>query len=246
MPHEKTDIYKTLYPVVRAGLRVSFDRSVEGIENIPSEPALYAPNHILFEDSLLVAASYTEATGVPMRFGAKQEYFDGRGIDDAGKFGRPVRWLMEHARMIPVDRENINIRSFQVLQEAVARRFDNGDAVGLHPEGTRVEDDKIYKFRMGAARIALALSVPIVPVGIVYSPYDRLRRLHADVTFGTPIMPSEYNTGAFASLANRPKAERLTQLVEDYVANLTGMEQTGAFAPMRELYRLPGRTNRRK
>ncbi len=238
MSHEKADYYKTLYPAFRVGIDRKFDRSVEGIENIPDTPAIYAPNHIQFADSLIVAASYTEATGIPMRFAAKQEYFDGKGLDDKGKFGRSLKWIMEHGRMIPVDREAVSPRAFQALQLEVGNRLDNGDAVALHPEGTRSEDGRLHKFKSGASRIALAQMVPIVPVGIVYTNYSNGNKTHVDVEFGRPVMPSEYTRAPYTLLPGRQKAEHLIQVVEDRVADITGMPQSGTFAQLRKLRHL--------
>lgn len=235
MSHEKADFYKTLYPAFRFGLDRKFDRSVEGLDNIPEQPAIYAPNHIRVEDSLLVAASYTEATGIPMRFAAKQEYFDGKGLDDKGKMGRTVRWIMEHGRMIPVDREATSPRAFQELQRQVEDRLVHGDAVALHPEGTRSEDGRLHKFKSGASRIALAQMVPIVPVGIVYTNYSNNRKTHVDIEFGRPVMPEEYTHTPYTLLPGRQRAEHLIQVVENRVADMTGMPQSGAFAKLRKL-----------
>jgi len=238
MSHEKADYYKPLAPVFRFGLDRKFERDVSGIENIPDQPAIYAPNHIRFEDSLLVATSYTEATGIPMRFAAKQEYFDGKGMDDKGKLGRTVRWIMEHGRMIPVDREASSPRAFQHLQEQVGDRLSHGDAVALHPEGTRSEDGRLHKFKSGASRIALTYGVPIVPVGIVYSKYSNNRKTHVSIEFGQPVMPDEYKHLPYTLLPGRQKAEHLIQVVEDRVSDITGMPQSGTFAQLRKLRHL--------
>lgn len=238
MSLERMDAYKVLWPAVRAGLDRKFDREVLGTENIPDTPAIYAPNHIRFEDSPLVAVSYTEATGIPMRFAAKQEYFDGRGMNDKGKYGRTIRWVVEHARMIPVDREGINLRAFQELQAQVQDRLEHGDAVALHPEGTRSEDGRLHKFKSGAARMAIALSVPIVPVGVVYTTSTNERKAHATIQFGEPVMPEEYKSAPYSLLPGRQKAEHLIQTIENRVADMTGMDQTGTFAQLRKLRHL--------
>lgn len=240
MSHEKADFYKPLAPVFRFALDKKFDRAVTGVENIPETPAIYTPNHIHAVDSPLVAVSYSELTGLPMRFAAKREYFEGRGMDDQGKFGRIVKWVMEHGHMIPVDREGANPRAFQELQLQVASRLGNGDAVALHPEGTRNEDGKLHKFKSGAARIAIALSVPIVPVGINYTEYSNGDKTHVDIEFGQPIMPEEYTALPYSLLPARQKAEHFIQVAENRVADMTGMPQSGAFAQLRKLRHLGG------
>ncbi len=104
--YEKRDLYKVLYPAFRFGLDRKFDRAVEGIENIPEGAAIFTPNHSRIVDSLLVAVSYTQETGRPMRALTKSEYFEGEGLDGNGKLGRTAKWVVEHSGMIPVDRED--------------------------------------------------------------------------------------------------------------------------------------------
>lgn len=231
--HEKLDAYKVLYPAFHFVLNRQFDRTVTGIENIPDTPAIYTPNHIRIADSPLVAATYTEATDEPMRFVVKKEYLDGEGIDGHGKLGRSVRLLMEYTGMIPVDREATGVHANQDFQNQVIDRLERGGAVALHPEGTRSDDGRLYKFRSGAAHIALAAHVPIVPVGIIYSQFDNKRKTHVSIEFGQPVMPEEYNEPPYSELAGaRNKSEALIQEIENRVALLTGMEQAGKFAEL--------------
>lgn len=232
---KRRDAYKLVYPVFNAVLNRYYHRTVSGVENIPDTPAIYVPNHIKIADSLLVAAAYTDETGIPLRFGAKQEYFEGKGINDNGKLGRSVQWVMEHTHQIPVDRESRDPRAFQRLQSEVADRIAYGDSVALHPEGTRSTDGRLHKFKSGAARIALALSVPIVPVGLVYTEHSNKRFTDVDVKFGKPVTPEEFTHLPYAVLPNKQRAEYLSQVVENRVADLTGMEQSGAFAVLRKL-----------
>ncbi len=236
---KRRDAYKLVYPVLNGILNHSYHRTVSGAENIPDTPAIYAPNHIKLADSLLVAAAYTDETGLPLRFGAKQEYFEGGGMNDKGRFGRSMRWLMEHTHQIPVDRESRDPRAFQRLQTDVADRLAYGDSVALHPEGTRSTDGKLHKFKSGAARIAIALSVPIVPVGLVYDERSNRRVTDVEIIFGKPVMPEEFTHLPYNLLPNKQKAEYLSQVVENRVADLTGMEQSGAFAVLRKLRHRP-------
>lgn len=235
MPKEKADCYSRLYPAARWMIDRRFDRDVSGTENIPEGPAVYTPNHIIMADSPIVAVSFTEATGRPLRFAAKQEFFDGKGVDDNGKWGRTVRWVMEHTHMVPVDRESANPRDLMAFQQAVAHRLQQGDSVALHPEGTRSNDGKLHKFKSGAARLAIAEMVPIVPVGLVYETYSNGSKTHVDVTFGEPIMAEEYTKLPHSLLPRRQKAEHFTHVAERRVARLTGAEQSGVFAQLRKL-----------
>lgn len=227
---EKHDIYSIVYPLAKRTLDNRFPRTVTGLENIPDTPALYTPNHLRFVDSFLVSTSYTEATARPMRFGAKQEYFNGDGIDNHGKLGHVMKWFVENTHAIPVDRDNKNIRAFFDLQDGVRERIEAGDSVAFHPEGTRSLDGRLNKFRSGAARIALALSIPIVPVGIVYEPRSYSRRTDVSVKFGVPIMPEEYDKYPYVDLAKSKKAAALSEELECRVATLSGQRRSHEFA----------------
>lgn len=231
MPREKIDLYKPFFPAFKYGLKRKYDIAVEGVDEIPNTPAIYAPNHIRLADSALVAMAYTDATSIPLRFAAKQEYFDGLGLDNKGRLGRSMRFLMEYSHMIPVDRERVDM---DALMSDSTRALQRGDSIALHPEGTRSEDGKIHRFRPGAALIAIANSVPVVPTGLVYTDYSNGRKTHVDVIFGTPLSPDDFST---PQRNERRQALLLTQAIEDRVADLTGMEKSGVVAKLRKLRR---------
>jgi len=179
----------------------------------------------------LVAASFTEETKTPIRFGAKKEYFDGLGIDNNGKLGRTALWMMEHTRQIPVDRSGGDPKAFMRLVDSVGEAIDRGDSVALHPEGTRSNDGRLHKFQLGAARIALDLGIPLVPVGLVYTDRSNSWKVDVDVAFGEPITPEQYHSAPYIfAPGKRGKAEALTQTLENRVSDLTGMRQSGMFA----------------
>lgn len=227
---EKHDVYNMVYPMAKFAMDRKYPRNVTGTENIPDEPAMYAPNHLQFVDSFLVATSYTEATDRAMRFGAKQEYFDGDGIDNHGKLGHVMKWFVENTHAIPVDRDAKNPRAFFALQDAVRERIEAGDSVALHPEGTRSLDGRLNRFRSGAARIALALDIPIVPVGLVYEPRSYSGKTDVSVKFGVPVMPEEYRDQPYVDLANGQRAKALSEEMELRVAMLTGQQRSHEFA----------------
>lgn len=227
----KKDYYRQLFPAFDLYLSHHYDIRTHGEDNILDRPAIYVANHVRFVDSMLLAAAYTRETKQPLRFVAKQEYFDGKGIDDNGKLGRTAMWLVEHTHMIPVDREGENPRSFINLQNDVADRIAHGSSVALHAEGTRTEDDLLYKFKSGAARIAIALSAPIVPVGIKYTDSEKTR---CDITFGEAVRPEVYHELPYSVLPGRLKAEHLSDIMEERVAKILGQKRAGVFAKLRK------------
>jgi len=224
------DLYMTAVPFFNTALAFKYDRHVEGFHNIPEQPALYAINHLRFEDSLIVAGIVAKHIKRPLRFGAKSEYFEGMGLDNHGKLGPQVKWFMERTGQIRVQRDS-DPRSFQQLSQDAAETFQRGDSLALHPEGSRSLDGRLNKFKSGVARIALQNHVPIIPTGLVYTSNEKFgERDDVDIMFGEPIMPEEYEKRPFSLLPMRQRADRLTHTLEERVATLTHQERSHEFA----------------
>ena len=235
-PKEPKDLYRLLYPIAKLALDYKYTLEVEGVENIPDEPAIFAANHIHAVDSLFVSEAYTEQTGKPIRFAVKRGYVDGTGIDDKGKFGRTARFVVNHTLQVPVDREGGDKEAYKVFENGVRRTFERGDSFAIHPEGTRSNDGRLHKFKSGVGRLAIANKVPAVPVGLVYDTSSNKRKINVRVSFGTPVMPEELQRYPYtALLGNKYKADHLTQVLENRVAQQTGMDQSGMFAVLRKL-----------
>ena len=79
---------------------------------------------------------------------AKQEVFD-------SKITGPI---MRACRHIPVDRDS-GAASYEVAVE----RLKAGELVGVYPEATISRSFEIKEFKSGAARMAIAAGVPIIP-----------------------------------------------------------------------------------
>jgi 1-acyl-sn-glycerol-3-phosphate acyltransferase len=84
-----------------------------------------------------------------------------------------------------------------------------GHDVIIYPEGTRSRDGTAGSFHTGAARLAQAAGVPLVPVGItgtrtLLPPGGRLRRSTVGVLIGFPLSP---DTGDTTGLTRRARAE---------------------------------------
>jgi 1-acyl-sn-glycerol-3-phosphate acyltransferase len=99
--------------------------------------------------------------------------------------------------MIPIDRSGGG-KSDAALDaaEQVLRR---GELFGIYPEGTRSRDGMLYKGHTGAARLALKVGCPIIPVGIIgtreIQPPDTFMpkfRMECTLRFGRPVTPDRY------------------------------------------------------
>lgn len=147
---------RVTYPVVRTvaepALRRMFSMHPDGVEHVPRRgPAILAPNHLSFIDPICVALN------VPRRitFIGKAEYSD----------SWLTRWFMEMGGVIPVRREDS--AKAQTSLGLGAEVLRAGELLGIFPEGTRSPDGRLYKGKTGAARMALAVGCPVIPVGLV-------------------------------------------------------------------------------
>ena len=123
---------------------------VTGVQNLPtSGGAVVAINHTSYFDFTFAGLpAYLQHRGRKVRFMAKKEVFD-------GKLTGPIMRALRH---IEVDRENGGPSFEQAVMALKA-----GELVGVYPEATISRSFEIKELKSGAARMALAADVPIVP-----------------------------------------------------------------------------------
>lgn len=167
------------YVVLGPVLRLLYRPRVEGLENVPEQgAALLAPNHQSFLDDFLVPLVIRKRK---VRMLAKADYFD--------KWWSA--WFFRAAGCIPVRREG-GSASTRALAEGI-KALQNGELVGVFPEGTRSPDGRLYRGKTGVARMALEARVPVIPVAITGTfeawPYDRRfpRPGRVNIRFGKPL-----------------------------------------------------------
>lgn len=120
-----------------------------GLENIPgSGGAVVAINHTSYIDFLPAALAATERKR-RLRFMIKSEMNSVRG----------VRFLIKHARTIPVDRSDG--RGAYAL---AVQRLRQGELVAIYPEATISRSFELKEFKSGAARMAEEARVPLIPL----------------------------------------------------------------------------------
>ena len=144
-------VYGTAIRVARLLWRLQgLTFEVTGVENVPrSGGAVVAINHTSYFDFTFAGLpAYEQGLGRKVRFMAKQEVFDHR-------IGGP---LMRSMRHIPVDRDSGGA-SF----DAACQALKTGELVGVYPEATISRSFELKEFKSGAARMAIAADVPIVP-----------------------------------------------------------------------------------
>jgi 1-acyl-sn-glycerol-3-phosphate acyltransferase len=102
----------------------------------------------------------------------------------------------------------------------------------VYPEGTRSPDGRLYRGRTGAARLAVAAGVPLVPVGVlgtdkvqpIGQPYPKPFRGKVTIRFGKPI-----ETAGRAD--DRTSLRALTDELMAEIQKLTGQEYVPRYAP---------------
>ena len=138
-------------------LRLLFRPWVKGLDNVPAEgAAILASNHLSFSDSIFMPVMVPR----PVAFLAKSEYFTGTGIK-----GRLTAAFFRLTNQLPMDRSG-GAASAQSLNAGmdVLRK---GSLLGIYPEGTRSPDGRLYRGKVGVARLALQARVPVIPVAMI-------------------------------------------------------------------------------
>ena len=204
--------------VVRPILNSLWNVTLEGLENIPADgPAILCPNHISFFDSVFTMVY----AGRQISFVGKAEYMD----------SWKTKHLFPALGMIPIDRAGgSKSEGALVAAENVLRR---GELFGIYPEGTRSRDGILYKGHTGAARLAVKLGCPIIPVGIIgtreIQPPDKILPkvgLQCTVKFGQPILPQRYLDRGDDHLVLREMTDELMFEIRE----LTGQEYKNVYA----------------
>jgi len=141
------------YPLVRSFFRPW----VAGTEHVPvSGAVILAANHLSAADEVFIPV----AARRQVAFFAKAEYFTQPGLR-----GRLVARAFREFGHVPVERDSI--RAAAATIDTGTRLLADGKALGIFPEGTRSPDGCLYRFRTGAARLALRSGAPVIPVGLV-------------------------------------------------------------------------------
>ena len=124
--------------------------TVEGRENIPQGPCVFAANHQGYFDIPLMLTQLDE----PHPLVAKKEI---------QKLPLIRSWMKE-LNCLFIDRENPR-QAMECLKKA-GELLEQGYSVVIFPEGTRSKGGPIGEFKAGTIRVATKAKAPIVPVRI--------------------------------------------------------------------------------
>jgi 1-acyl-sn-glycerol-3-phosphate acyltransferase len=125
---------------------------ISGAAHVPrTGPAILAANHLSVLDSYLLPALLPRH----VTFAAKKEYFSGNPVSG---------WFMRLGGSLPTDRDSAH--AAQEMLDAAADLLDRGELFGIHPEGTRSPDGRLYRGKIGVAWLALKTGAPVLPVAL--------------------------------------------------------------------------------
>jgi 1-acyl-sn-glycerol-3-phosphate acyltransferase len=200
--------------------RLAFLPTIEGRHHIPRKgPVIFAVNHLSFVDSFLVPLM----TPRSVAFLAKSEYFQRPGV-----IGGLTRACLLGIDAIPVQR-GAN-RAAQASLESALEVLAAGGAFGIHPEGSRSRDGRLYRGRTGVAWLALTSGAPVIPVALlgthkIQPVGKRLPRPgRITVRFGAPLRFQHRGEAGNARLRRA-----VTDEIMAAIASLSGQEQAGRF-----------------
>ncbi len=209
--------------LIRAALvpvsQLAFRPVVEGREHVPRQgPVILAANHLSFVDSFLIPLVAPRQVA----FLAKAEYFTRPGVR-----GRLTSSTLRGLGAVAVPRGDH--RAAQAALETALGVLNEGRAFGIHPEGSRSRDGRLYRGRTGVAWLALASGAPVVPVALLGT--ERIQPVGArlprpgrvTVRFGAPL-----HFAAPAGNAGRARREATDQIMAE-IQNLSGQEAAGVY-----------------
>ena len=197
--------------ILRAPVRWLWPWALSGFDAVPEEgPAVLCANHLSFFDSVLIMMTIDR----PIYFIGKADYL--------GSW--KSRRLFPAMGMIPIDRDN-GAKAMLALDVA-AEVLHAGALLCVFPEGTRSRDGRLHRGYIGAARLAIRVGCPILPVGIVGTreiqpPGARLPRPRrsCSISIGAPLVTTDVEMNS-----RRSTARALTNELMVRIAELSGQQ----------------------
>lgn len=171
------------------------DWQIVNKENLINQPVIYAVNH-----------QSTWETIFSVLIDPNQVWVMKKELVELPIFG----WAMRLLRPIAIDRNNRKTAMTALIAEG-RKRIDDGYSVCIFPEGHRFSPTAPLRFHSGAARMAVELNVPIIPIahnaGQFWPRRGWLHDGQIQVVIGKPIYP------------NGQSATELNKQIENWVRN---------------------------
>ena len=156
----------------------------EGIEHIPQEgAAVLVANHVSFVDAVVIMG----ASPRPIRF-----------VMDHRIFNTPLLgFIFRHCGAIPIASAKEDPALMEKAFAEVSTALNNGELVGIFPEGHITRDGELQAFRPGISRILAANPVPVVPMALSGLWGSYFSRVDGDA------MKTPFRRGVFSDISLR-------------------------------------------
>ncbi len=215
-------------------LKTLFRPWVKGLDNVPAHgAAILVSNHLSFSDSIFMPLMVPR----PVVFLAKSEYFTGKGVK-----GKLTAAFFRLTNQLPMDRSGgaASAASLNAGMDVLG----NGALLGIYPEGTRSPDGRLYRGKVGVARLVLQARVPVIPVAMIgtdkVQPIGKrmpnIRRI--GMIFGEPLDFSRYYDVEDDRLIQRSVTDEIMYAL----MRLSGQEYVDEYAAVVKL-RLAGKAS---
>lgn len=235
--HSTALVYRVGRGLLHIALGVYFSR-IERFhsENVPlTGPVLFTSNH---PNSLTDAFVIGASVGRKVNFVATVQLFQ----------LKPVRWLLTRSGVIAINRVKDDPRAMRSVMnsfEACFRVLEQGEAIGIFPEGITHDDPQLKTVKTGAARMALELEqrhagqlgLKIVPVGLTFSAKEKYRS-EVLVSFGPAIQIADF---VAAYQQNRHQGiqalnEEIAHRIQLLILHLPNLERARIVEAVKRLY----------
>jgi 1-acyl-sn-glycerol-3-phosphate acyltransferase len=196
--------------ILRVFINLLFRVQVEHPENIPTGPAILAPNHLNHIDPFLVLST-THDKPYYYTVGDARTLYNKRwkrlfvqlvgGLIPVDRMWKEESAVIEAARQghaelakLAADLENdvptgASIDILRQMDRIIDAIFAQGNALFIFPEGSLGMQEGVLRLplKRGTVRYALRAGVPIVPVGLIGT-HDLFLRKKLIVRYGTPLV----------------------------------------------------------
>ncbi|MDD2635359.1 MAG: 1-acyl-sn-glycerol-3-phosphate acyltransferase [Bacteroidales bacterium] len=212
------------------------DIIVEGKQNVPKEgPLFFAPNH---QNALMDPLAVLFSVNKQVVFLARSDIF---------KKGLLSKFLV-FLKILPVFRirdGKENLTNNDLTFEIASKVLENKQNIGIFPEARHTNKRRLLGLKKAIPRLAFMaeekndfnLNTRIVPVGIYYSKYNRMRSI-LHVRYGVPIQVSdfknEYLENSQKGMASLRKA--MDEAIRPLIIDIRSIELYDTYESIRRLY----------
>lgn len=189
--------YSIIKAIANLTLGFFFRIKVYGVENMPTEGKLVlCSNHASNWDPIFISIAIPRQ----IHWMAKKELF-------VNNF---VSFLIKKLGAFPVDREGTDINA---IKNAL-RVLNDDKALGIFPEGTRVEKFDLKNAKHGAALLSVRSKSPILPI-YIESNYKFFNKVNIHI--GEPI-------SYYKDLEHRPSQEDYNRISEHLLSTIYNLK----------------------